>query len=271
MVNRIPGEHHFTAAGLVAIYRSNFGTLGDRAEATPNCLTGWLLSVRCYPAGRSRRCTGRSCSQRPINRVAALNQGPSDKDRAGNALLVEDGPTPAGCRSSSRREFACSPSRAGSIEPSGADRSALRRAPATSRRTFYAAISRHDLGVGCSASSRLSRSPTSPAAAAPNHRASATALMCFNSDFHDDSCPGRRGAVAKSVSSVEQGDGERIRQAYLLLYGRAARPHEVELAVAYLQTPELGAAGESTAHDSPTRWERYTQALLASNEFLFVD
>jgi hypothetical protein len=78
-------------------------------------------------------------------------------------------------------------------------------------------------------------------------------------------------ARLQAVSSSGQDDGERIRQAYLLLYGRAARPHELELGLAYLRSPEPSAAGGSTAHESPNRWERYTQALLASNEFLFVD
>ena len=66
-------------------------------------------------------------------------------------------------------------------------------------------------------------------------------------------------------------DTEAIRQAYLLLFGRAATDREIALGMAYL--------GHEPRHDDPhakdptdlSRWERYAQALLAANEFFFVD
>jgi hypothetical protein len=55
------------------------------------------------------------------------------------------------------------------------------------------------------------------------------------------------------------GTEERVRRAYLLLYGRPATERQVRLATEFL-TPESDAA-----------WLQYAQALLMSNEFLFVD
>jgi hypothetical protein len=50
---------------------------------------------------------------------------------------------------------------------------------------------------------------------------------------------------------------ERVRRAYLLLYGRHATERQVRLALEYLS--------------SETAWEQYAQVLLGSNEFLFID
>jgi hypothetical protein len=57
-------------------------------------------------------------------------------------------------------------------------------------------------------------------------------------------------------------DGTRIRNAYRLLYSRDPDPAELKLGLAYLARP---ASGETP------RWERYAQALLASDEALYVD
>lgn len=54
-------------------------------------------------------------------------------------------------------------------------------------------------------------------------------------------------------------DDARIQRAYYLLFGRAATSSQVQLAKEFLT-----AAG-------PTAWDQYCHALLASNEFLFVD
>jgi hypothetical protein len=39
----------------------------------------------------------------------------------------------------------------------------------------------------------------------------------------------------------------------------------------YLQSAEPAATGAPAPLNSPSRWQRYTQALLAANEFLFID
>ncbi len=59
-------------------------------------------------------------------------------------------------------------------------------------------------------------------------------------------------------------DAERIGLAYRLLFGRAPTEHELALGLSYVSASPASSAGRSD-------WQRYTQALLATNEFLFVD
>jgi hypothetical protein len=48
---------------------------------------------------------------------------------------------------------------------------------------------------------------------------------------------------------------------YSLVFGREPTSEEASLALAFV-------AGENEAHE---KWARYAQALLVSNEFVFVD
>jgi hypothetical protein len=80
----------------------------------------------------------------------------------------------------------------------------------------------------------------------------------------------------------------RIQRAYQQLYGRPATAREVALGRAYLEhqsgaaetdslasgsfTPERATANPSqSVPEDLSRWERYAQALLATNEFMYVD
>ena len=68
---------------------------------------------------------------------------------------------------------------------------------------------------------------------------------------------------------------EKIDAAHRLLFGRAARPDEIELAERYLTQADNsdGRANNEQSVDKPflSRWEEYLQVLLLSNEYLFVD
>ena len=68
-------------------------------------------------------------------------------------------------------------------------------------------------------------------------------------------------------------DDARIRRAYFLLYGREATPREVEIGLAYVRAADRPESADRAGPARPdlSRWERYAQALLAANEFLFVD
>jgi hypothetical protein len=68
--------------------------------------------------------------------------------------------------------------------------------------------------------------------------------------------------AAKMNSDVKEPDVERVKRAYGILYGREPDKRELDLAADYLRKPENG---------EMTRWERYAQVLLASNEMLYVD
>jgi hypothetical protein len=73
-----------------------------------------------------------------------------------------------------------------------------------------------------------------------------------------------RGLVKQLAG--EKDDAVKIRKAFLRLYGRPATEREVRLGLDFLAAPEADGA---TAKLS--RWEQYAQALLATNEFAFVD
>jgi hypothetical protein len=70
------------------------------------------------------------------------------------------------------------------------------------------------------------------------------------------------------VQDASADDEQRIRYAYELLYSRPASDAEVTTGKEYLVKSD-----EPVAEDSAklSRWERYAQALLATNEFMHVD
>ncbi|MDB4731928.1 DUF1553 domain-containing protein, partial [bacterium] len=59
-------------------------------------------------------------------------------------------------------------------------------------------------------------------------------------------------------------DEARIEQAFLLAYGRPPVSAEMEIGLTYLN-------GEKDPESKLTQWESYAQALLASNEFMYLD
>jgi hypothetical protein len=71
--------------------------------------------------------------------------------------------------------------------------------------------------------------------------------------------------VRRLKAEAPGGPEERVRRAYLLLYGRPATDGQVRVAAEFL------AAGKPGAPVSDAVWEEYAQVLLASNEFLFID
>jgi hypothetical protein len=68
-------------------------------------------------------------------------------------------------------------------------------------------------------------------------------------------------ALARRLQAeVPEGAEARVHRAYLLLFGRPATDAQVHLALDFL-----------TGGPAEAMWPQYAQALLASNEFLFVD
>jgi mono/diheme cytochrome c family protein len=257
MVNRI-WQHHF-GRGIVAT-ASNFGTLGDRPSHPE--LLDWLAHqfiASGWSIKRLHRTIMLSAAYQQSSRFESV---PFDKDPS-NALVWK----------MNRRRLDVEAWRdsmlavAGRLDRTIGGQSVSLDAPSNERRTVYAAISRHDLAWML----RLFDFPD------PNITSGGRTLttvplqqlFVLNSDFMLTIAR----AVAARLQAVTNSDqdGDRIRQAYLLLFGRVAKPRELELGLAYLRAPEPVAAEVSTAHNRPSRWERYTQALLASNEFLFVD
>ena len=141
-------------------------------------------------------------------------------------------------------------------------------APSNCRRTLYAAVSRHDLASML----RLFDFPD------PNITSGARVettvplqqLFVLNSEFMIRSADAVSSRL-QAGAAAGQNDADRIRRAYLLLYGRGVTERELNLGLAYLRSPENAAGTSPARKDSPSRWQRYTQALLAANEFAFID
>ncbi len=86
-------------------------------------------------------------------------------------------------------------------------------------------------------------------------------LTLLNSEFLIENAKG----LVKRLES-EKDDEARIRRAYELLYARPVRSDELRIALSYLSNAD----DEATKPDL-SRWHRYAQALLSTNEFAFVD
>jgi hypothetical protein len=83
-------------------------------------------------------------------------------------------------------------------------------------------------------------------------------LFVLNSPFLQR----QAAALARRLAGeVPEGAEARVRRAYALLFGRPPRTREVRRALDFL----AGAAPTEAA------WVEYCQALLGSNEFLFID
>ena len=258
MVNRI-WQHHF-GRGLVAS-SSNFGTLGERPSHPE--LLDWLAH-RFVTSGWSIKAVHREIMLSATYQQSSRFDSPGFVKDPGNALLWR----------MNRRRLDVEAWRdamlavADRLDQTIGGPSISLDKPSNHRRTFYAAISRHDLAWML----RLFDFPD------PNitsgSRVETTVplqqLFVLNSEFMVTNA----GAIASrlvSSSRPDRIDGDRIRQAYLLLYGRAATERELNLGLGYLQSPEPAATGAPAPLNRPSRWQRYTQALLAANEFLFID
>ncbi len=159
--------------------------------------------------------------------------------------------------------------------------------PDNRRRTFYAAVSRHDLDSML----RLFDFPD-PNATTDARMATTVPLQqlfVLNSEFMVQQA---KAFAARLNADPKETDADRIKRAYLLVNSRPPTAAEIALGLAFLQGPHhafssqgpsavSGPAGAApvTASAKPvsepasrlTRWEQYAQALLSANEFLYVD
>ena len=130
--------------------------------------------------------------------------------------------------------------------------------PENRRRTLYGAISRHELN-------HLLRlfdfpDPNVTAEQRPTTTVPLQQLFVLNSEFLAASA---RSLSARVTALDAADDAVRVRQAFEIVFARPASEREVELAVKYLR--------DADSQEGLTRWERFCQTLLGSNEFLYVD
>jgi mono/diheme cytochrome c family protein len=270
VANRV-WQYHF-GRGLVGT-ASNFGALGERPSHPE--LLDWL----------ARRLIAADWSLKALHREILLSAAYQQSSRTDSQGLAKDPGNTLVWRMN-RRRLDVEAWRdallavAGRLEPTVGGPSLALDAPGNRRRTVYAAISRHDLAWML----RLFDFPD------PNitsgGRVETTVplqqLFVLNSEFMVDGAQAvaarlRAASRSDSGAGVGRDDAARIRRAYLLLYGRDATERELGLGLAYLRAPEppepesAPAGPHAPSRDNINRWERYAQALLAANEFLFVD
>jgi hypothetical protein len=254
MVNRV-WQHHF-GKGLVRT-ASNFGLLGER-PTHPELLD--YLAARFVASGWSLKALYREIV------LSATYQQASRFDQAGhdadpeNRLLWR----------MNRRRLEVEAWRDAMLAAAGRLELAMGGPPADlasadhRRRTLYGFVSRHELNP-------LLRlfdfpDPNVTAEQRPETTVPLQQLFVLNSEFMVQNA---RALAARLQSLPATDETARLARAIEMLYSRPASGREVELAVAYLQRPDP----RREAGDSPrlTRWERLAQALLAANEFMYVD
>ena len=279
MVNRV-WQHHF-GRGLVGT-PSNFGLLGERPThpelldhlAAKFVASSWSLKqlhreimlsatyrLSSQVDGRGLRVEGQQqLADIPISSPSTLNpQLPTTLD-PDNRLLWRH----------NRRRLDIEAWRDSMLAVSGNLDRALGGAAVNlndggnRRRTLYAAISRHELN----GTLRLFDFPD------PNltseRRVSTTVpmqqLFVLNSDFLVRQARSLSQRLSNEATSDDKG---RIERAYSILFQRPPNEAEVRIGLSYLQAP----LPENIPADQVklTAWEQYTQALLGTNEFVFVD
>lgn len=127
------------------------------------------------------------------------------------------------------------------------------------KRTLYGSVSRHELNP-------LLRlfdfpDPNITSDERPHTTVPLQQLFVLNSEFMV------RNAKALSKRLHEKAgmsDEERIREAFPLLFARPATEREVKMGLAFL-------GGKSAERTTLSRWEQYSQVLLGTNEFMYVD
>jgi hypothetical protein len=252
MVNRI-WQHHF-GRGIVGT-PSNFGNLGER-PTHPELLD--YLASRFIASGWSIKRL-----QREIM-LSAAYQSSSERDPkamevdADNRLLWR----------MSRQRLAVESWRDAMLAVSSKlDRklggpTANLDNPEYARRTIYAKVSRHELNGFL----RLFDFPDANITA--DRRSETTVpqqqLFVLNSAFMINQAKALAGRLQKEAAT----DGERIQRAYLLAFGRPPTSDETDVGLRYLGAKD---PAEADGRNKLTRWERYAQALLASNEFMYID
>ena len=253
MVNRI-WQHHF-GRGLVGT-PSNFGKLGER-PTHPELLDH--LARRFVAAGWSLK-----AMHREILLSATYRQGSRHDEHA-----FEVDPENRLLWRMNRRRLEVEAWRdamlavSGRLDPTVGGPSRSLDDPENRRRTFYAAVSRHDLDPLL----RLFDFPDPNITSGERTRTTVPLqrLVVLNDEFVIQNAK----ALAARLRVGPRRGRRRAHPARLPapLRPRRGRVRRSGSAWPSSQAPD---AGDATPGDL-TRWERYAQALLATNEFVFVD
>jgi hypothetical protein len=257
IVNRI-WQHHF-GRGIVGT-PSNFGQLGER-PTHPELLDH--LAARLVESGWSMKKLHREIMLSRTYQLAS-NVDATPPSQAANPLLVD--PDNRMLWRMNRRRLEVEVWRdsllvaAGELDRAFGGPTLELNADSNRRRTVYAKISRHELNG-------LLRLFDFPDANITSESRTETTvpqqqLFVLNSPFF----VARAKALAARLQKQEGDDAARVRLGYQIVYSRSASDGEVEVAKRY-----LAAKDAPEEKNQLSRWERYCQALLAGNEFLYID
>jgi hypothetical protein len=247
MVNRI-WQHHF-GAGIVRT-PSNFGRKGE--PPTDPQLLDWL----------ARRFVESGWSIKAMHRLIMLSDAYRRSSRPTTALRAADPENRLWGRMDRRRLEAeelhdSLLALAGRLDerPGGPAESD----PSSPRRLIYLASSRNDRSDFGSVFDRAN--PSLHVERRTVSTVAPQALYLMNGSWVLEQA---RGLARRPEVAAEREPARRIDRLYRLVYGRSATAEEIELGRATFAAAPAGA-------DSQAAWDRYAQALLLTNEFLFVD
>jgi cytochrome c553 len=261
LVNRL-WQHHF-GVGIVRT-ASNFGLLGERP--THPELLDYL----------AKQFVEHDWSQKALHRQIMLS-ATYQQSSARNPRNDEQDPEARYLSRMPRRRLEVEAWRdamlavAGKLDLALEGPSVSLESPDNCRRTFYAAVSRHDLD-------RMLRlfdfpDPNVTAEARTATTVPLQQLFVLNSEFMVRQA---KTFAARLTANPTEPNAPRIQRAYQLAYGRPATEAEMRLGLAFLAGPKASAAVVKTVaaegrSGGLSRWEQYAQALLSANEFLYID
>ena len=135
--------------------------------------------------------------------------------------------------------------------------------PAIPRRSVYGFINR-DI-VSNLASTFDGANPNACTVKRPDTTVPQQMLFALNSEFIQD----RALKLASLLpSAVGETDTQRVEWLYRRLFSRNPEPEEVDMAIQFVRSNSILAASKAPTSNA---WQRLAHALLASNEFIFVD
>ena len=251
IVNRV-WKHHF-GQGLVRT-PSNFGRMGER-PTHPELLDH--LATKFIDSGWSLKAL-----HREIMRSAVYQQASDFEDERGlvdpeNKLLWR----------MNRRRLEVEAWRdamlavSGTLDESLGGPSLELDSKDNRRRTLYGFVSRHNLDPLLRLFDFPDPNITSdgrPVTTVPLQQ-----LFVLNSPFMARSAK----ALAARCCDDEENDNARIRRTFELTFGRPPTEAEMAIGLEFVTQPVEKPQGESRL----SRWEQYSQVLLSTNEFMFVD
>ena len=254
MVNRI-WQYHFGRA--IVGSPSNFGQLGDR-PTHPELLD--YLAVRFMETGWSMKKLHREIMLSAVYQLSSEQNEKNFSSDGDNRWLWRMNRRRLDVESWRDAMLAVS----GKLDPKLGGPTTNLAAGENNRRTVYAKISRHDLNG-------LLRMFDFPDANITSERRSETTvpqqqLFVLNGPFVIETPK----ALAARVQKEATGDAERVQRAFALAYGRSAIAAE-EVADIRSISPRPGCADRIEDRFVLTRWERFAQILIGSNEFMYVD